>query len=117
MDRVGGPFVTDLFVVSAVSQQQLLVVAEERRPVTHALVPQKDEPSARPKNSLEFRSRTVTIEPVCGLGRSNEIHAFIAQLGCLSRSRDAGELRKPCQQSLPRLAHLGVRLNSKHCIA
>ena len=107
----------DLFVVGAVVEQQLLIVAQKRCSVCEALVPEQHQPSPWPENARELASRLRPIKPVRRLRRTHEMHRLVRQRRDLRGSRNTGEPRKIRQQSLPRLSHLRIRLDAEHRVA
>src|SRR6266404_9381691 len=79
VDHGGRALVAHFLIVSAVSQQELLVVSQERGGCGLALIPDQDAPSVRPQNADEFRAGARQIEPVRGLGGGDEVDGSGAQ--------------------------------------
>src|SRR5437899_1542305 len=79
MNHGSRALVAHLLIVSAISQQELLVVSQERRACGLALIPDQDAPPSRPQNADEFRAGAWQIEPVRGLGGGDEVDGSGAQ--------------------------------------
>ncbi len=92
--RVGGALMPHVFVVGAKGQQELLVVAQERRGVGEALVPQKHQPSAGLQNAANSRRARSRSNQCAAWAAVTKSTLCIGQRGRLRRSRHAGELRK-----------------------
>src|SRR5207237_2506014 len=74
MNRGRDALMTHLFVVGAVGQQEMFIVAQERSCIRAAFVPDQNTPTTGFQDASEFAPRTFTIEPVSGLRRGNKIH-------------------------------------------
>src|SRR5580693_6106253 len=107
----------NVLIVSPVGQKHLLVIAQERRRIGDALVPEKYQPPSRLQDTNKFMPCPCAVEPVRGLRGGDKVYALISQRGCLGRSRHTSELRKGCQQTLARLTHRAVGLNADDLIA
>src|SRR6266404_9737989 len=75
----GRSFVAYFFIVCAISQQELLVVSQERGGCRLALIPDQDAPPSGPQNAGEFRAGPRQVEPVRRLGSGDEVYVSGAQ--------------------------------------
>src|SRR4029077_6096958 len=79
MNHGGRALVTHLFIVGAISQQELLVVAQKGRSRGLALIPDQNAPPSGPQNADEFGAGTRQVEPMRGLGGRDEVDGSGAQ--------------------------------------
>ena len=80
INHLRSPLVPHVRVVRAVSQQQLLIVAQKRSGIRDPFVPQQHQPSARLENANKFPPRPRAIKPVRRLRRSDKIHTWSASV-------------------------------------
>src|SRR6266700_2599111 len=104
------------FVVNAEALQQTLVITRELRFFDTAVVPEDHEPSTRLQDAQEFAARGVGLEPVKGLGRSDEIHAGVQKRGGLSGAVYAGEAIVGSEMFFAGLTHGFVGLDTEDAI-
>src|SRR6267378_3994296 len=87
VDHCSRALVAHFLIVSAVSQQELLVVSQERGGCRLALIPDQHAPPSGPQNADEFRAGARQVEPVCRLGGGDEVDGSGTQRRLLGGSR------------------------------
>ncbi len=110
------PLMAHLFIVGAVSQQQLLILSQESGTLRQPFIPDQDAPPARPQDPFKFRSRPLQIKPVRRLRSGHEINRGRAQRSFFRRPRHHHALLVPRQHLRTHRAHLRIRLHGKHTV-
>jgi hypothetical protein len=117
VDVVGSVFVADFFIVCAVAEEKIFVVAEEGRGVGAAFIPDQDSPALGFEDAGEFRTSFGQIEPVRGLRCGGTIDALIGEVGGFGCSCDAGEVGIGGEQAFGGFTHLAIGLDADDSVA
>ena len=108
---------TNLFVVSAIGQQQLFILAKKFRRICQALIPQQNQPAAGFQDAKEFTPGRCAIKPVSGLRSGDEVDAMIGKSCCFGRPGNTDEVRERREQTFSGVSHLGIGLDAEDWVA
>src|SRR5438876_9064784 len=93
VDGLGGAFMPDLFVVSAIGEYELLVFTQERSGIDTPFIPEQHRPAPSFRDPHELQPCFLQIEPVSSLRSDDKVNAVVWQSRSFGCARDAGESR------------------------